>query len=111
MAYRRFRTTSNSTRDCPSRPGEAGNRSKALTSVLTALTNLLDHGAEDRTCSRCTLENGPATSGFRSQCETSIGVSDSKQIAASDLIDKDASGRPLRNALVLASKFLFGLIL
>ncbi|KAG9022667.1 hypothetical protein FS837_006240, partial [Tulasnella sp. UAMH 9824] len=51
---------------------EVSNSLKTPTSVPTALTSLLDHGAEDRTCSRCTLENGPATSGFQSRSDASI---------------------------------------
>ncbi|KIO17080.1 hypothetical protein M407DRAFT_33258, partial [Tulasnella calospora MUT 4182] len=67
--------------------------------------------AEDYAYFHLTLENGPVTSG--SHPDTVFGISCNKQIAASDLIEKDAdvSRSTVQKAVVvLASKPLFGLI-
>ncbi|KAG8983671.1 late secretory pathway protein avl9 [Tulasnella sp. 427] len=86
---------------------------KELCTILPflALPDGAHQSAEDYAYFHLTLENGPMTSG--SHPDTVFGISCNKQIAASDLLEKDAdvSRSTVQKAVVvLASKPLFGLI-
>ncbi|KAG8948982.1 late secretory pathway protein avl9 [Tulasnella sp. 424] len=86
---------------------------KELCTILPflALPDGAHQSAEDYAYFHLTLENGPVTSG--SHPDTVFGISCNKQIAACDLIEKDAdvSRSTVQKAvIVLASKPLFGLI-